>query len=604
MSLARITYLILAVLFCSVIAVAGPPDPEITIDVSIDRDTIGLDEQAIMTVVIKGPSQNLPSPQLTTMPTFEIYSQGRSTNISILNGAVTASNTYRYMLLPKKAGTFLIDQVSVVYQNRRYTGNPVDLAVLSQGTATSPELEEKAVDVKGQAKDYFLEAVVDNKNPYVGEQVTLTLKFFIGVTYYGSPELVEPTTTGFWTEVLGNKAPYRQRINGIPYKVIERKYALFPSQVGDLTIGSATIKATVADRNKRYRDPFDVLGDMFGRGVEISARSKSLRVNVKPLPPEGKPEEYTGTVGQFRLETFVDKRNVELNQPVTVKVQISGSGNIKSIAEPEIPESPDFRVYRAATNENLSKADDVIGGSKIFEEVFIPRRPGTLEIPVMSFSYFDPVKGKYHTLTSQTQKISVTKPEGYVDTPDMVYGSPELTISNQATDIRYIKEKIGELHPTGEVLLMTPLYMIVNSVPVLFLAGVVLVRRRREKLAGNIGLARSRAAGSLAKKHLSRARSLARAEDSEQFFAEISTAFTSYVANKLNVSPHGLTLETIRRLLHERHADEALIDDVGVLLQRCDFARFASSTMGREEIEQALNSAEGLIVRLEGVKFG
>ena len=104
-------------------------------------------------------------------------------------------------------------------------------------------------------------ASVDRKNPFVNEQVTLTLKFLIAVQYYGSPELTEPTTTGFWTEVLGNKAPYLQKINDRTYKVIERKYALFPTQIGDLTIGSASIHATIADRGRRYRDPFDALGD-------------------------------------------------------------------------------------------------------------------------------------------------------------------------------------------------------------------------------------------------------------------------------------------------------------------------------------------------------
>ncbi|MDF1545408.1 MAG: BatD family protein [bacterium] len=602
MNFRSIRYLLFLAVSCLALTVAAD-DSDIGVEISLDRDSIGLDEHAIMKVVISGPSQNLPSPQLTTMPTFEIYSQGRSTNISVQNGRVSASNTYRYMLLPKRAGTFPIDQISIVYNNRRYKGNAVELVVLNQGSSTPPELEEEAVDPRGKSKDYFLEAVVDKKRPFVGEQVTLTLKFYIAVQYYGSPELVEPTTTGFWNEVLGNKAPYRQRINGVQYKVIERKYALFPSQTGDLTIGSATIKATVADRKKRYRDPFDVLGDMFGRGVEVSTRSKALRVNVRPLPTEGKPEEFSGTVGQFKLETFADKRRVELNQPVTLKVQISGSGNVKSIAEPTIPSLDDFRVYRASSNENLTKADDKIGGSKIFEEVFIPRRPGELEIPALAFNYFDTRTKKYRTLTSKPIKINVTKPEGYVDNPDIPYGSPGLTISSQANEIRYIKSDIGDVHPPGEVLLTTPLYLIVNSVPVLILAGLVLVRRRRERLDGNIGLARSRSASSKARKQLTRARSLANEADAEQFFAEISSALTSYIANKLNISPHGLTMDGLEQILRERSAEESLISEMQSVLTKCDFARFASSSIRKEEIDQTLSLAEQLIIRLEGVNL-
>ena len=125
--------------------------------------------------------------------------------------------------------------------NKRYVGNAVNLTVLSKGSATSPELTDKARGDHGLARDYFLEAVVDNQNPYVNEQVTLTLRLYTAVQHYGSPTLGEPSTTGFWKEVIGNRAPYNQRINNRTYKVIERKYALFPTQTGALTIGRATI---------------------------------------------------------------------------------------------------------------------------------------------------------------------------------------------------------------------------------------------------------------------------------------------------------------------------------------------------------------------------
>lgn len=575
---------------------------DISIAVSLDRDTIGMDEQAVLTVEVSGTIQNLPEPNIPKMSMFEMYSQGRSTSISVVNGQMAATATYRYLLVPKRAGTYPIDQIAIVYNNRRYKGNGVNVTVLQQGSTAPPSVESNARDDSGDSRDYFLLAEVDKKKPYVNQQVTLTLKFYTAVQYYGSPELVEPTTTGFWTEILGNRAAYTQVINNRKYKVIERKYALFPTQTGDLTIGRATIRATVAARNRR-RDPFDVFGDFFGRGEEITVRSKPVQVKVQPLPSQGRPSDFTGTIGNFSITAKADKREVEVNQPVTVTFKITGQGNIKSVAEPDIPENDDFRVYRASSNENVTRLNDKIGGSKLFEEVFIPKHPGEMVIPTISFSFFDPVAEKYKHITTKPISVKVIKPEGYVASPDVPYAQPELTIGSNARDIRYIKEDMGDTKPVGSLIISSPLYLIINALPVLALATLLAVRIRKEKLAGDIGLARSRAASKMARKRLARAHSLANTENVEEFFAEIQRALFSYIADKLNISPHGLTVDKIRELLQQRSANEELIAQIGEIMRKCDFARFAPSSMKEADIESALKEAEDVMVNLEGVRF-
>jgi len=576
---------------------------DIGVTVSLDRDSIGLDEQAVLTVEITGAEQNLPDPQMPTLSMFEVYSQGRSSSIQIVNGQVSSSLTYRYVLVPTKPGTFPIDRIAVVHLNKRYKGNPVTLTVLDRGTATPPELEERAQDGEGQTRDYFLEAVVDKKNPYVNEQVTLTLKFFIAVKYYGSPELTEPTTTGFWTELLGNKAPYYQTINGRNYRVIERKYALFPTQTGELTIGRATLTATVASKSRRFRDPFDVFGDMFGRGEEVVIRSSAVTINVRPLPTEGRPKDFSGTIGNFSISATPSRTRVEVNQPVTVTIKISGTGNVKSAAKPPIPELDDFRVYEASASENVSKLDDKIGGTKIYEEVFRPVRPGPLEIPALSFNFFNPDRGRYETVSTRPIALNVIKPEGYVASPEIPFAGPEMTISSQARDIRYIKENPGDWYPSGRLILFSPAYVAVNGFPVLILAVMIALRKRREKLAGDIGYARARAASRMARKRLSRARAQARTETAGEFYAEIYTALISYIADKVNTSPYGLTTDRIKQLLAGKSVDDTVIDKVVQLMQSCDFARYAPSEVSQEDIGKALVEAEKIMVFLEGIRF-
>ncbi len=594
-------------LFVLLFALAATVTPvraqDINVSVSLDRDTIGLDEQALLQVEVSGTEQNLPEPQMPTLSMFEVYSQGRSSSISVVNGQVSASVTYRFMLLPTKPGTFPIDRIAIVHMNKRYKGNKVELTVLDQGVATPPELSESAQGDDGQSRDYFLEAVVDNRNPYVNEQVTLTLKFYIAVQYYGSPELTEPTTTGFWSELLGNKAPYYQTINGRNYRVIERKYALFPTQTGELTIGRAVITATVPAKSRTYRDPFDVFGDVFGRGEEVTIRSQPIKVRVRSLPSEGRPANFTGTIGDFSISASANKTQVEVSQPITVTIKISGTGNVKSVAEPVIPELPDFRVYRASTNESTTKLNDRIGGTKTYEEVFIPNRPGRLEVPSLSFNFFNPKTNRYQQLSTAPITLNVVKPEGWVAASDVPFAGPSVTISSEARDIVYIKDNIGNVQPKGGIVLLSPLYLVVNGLPVLALIGMVLVRRRRERMAGDIGYARARAAAKLAKKRLAKARSIAGTETTTEFFAEIYSALISYIADKLNISPHGLTTDRIRRLLGDHSVDEAIVGQFTGLMEKCDFARYAASSLSQDDIDEALASAEKVMVSLEGVRF-
>ncbi len=593
--------LFLISIFCS--PLANSAGDQVEIEAVLDRDTIGLDEQSVLQVIIRSTDQNVAAPTLPTLPMFEVYSQGRSSNISIVNGAVSASMTYRYILMPQKAGTYPIEQISVVHENKRYTASPLVITVLDKGVATPQELEEQAADEQGDSKDYFLEASVDNSKPYVGQQITLTLKFFIAVQSFGSPELTEPTLTGFWSEVLGNRPVYFQNIKNRRYKVIERKYALFPTQTGELTIGRAMIRTTIAARNQGRQDPFDIFGNVFGRGTDVTVRSQAVTVKVRPLPEKGKPKDFTGTVGKFSITATIDKKDVEVNQPVTVVFKITGVGNIKSVAEPVMPNLPDFRIYRSSSNENMTKLNDLLGGTKIFEEVFIPGQPGEQEISAVSYNYFDPEAGKYRSINTQSFKIKVRKPEGYVSSPDVPFKSSELAIGSEARDIRYIKTEIGKTQPIGEILLLTPIYVIVNSLPLVVLAGLVIMRKQRERLQADIGYARSRTASKAARKRLAKARSLLKVETLSEFYAELNLVLTAYIADKLNISPYGLTTERIQMLLAEKNAGEQLVKDIVSVIRQCDFARFASSTLTRADMDVSLAKVEQIMAGIEVVSF-
>lgn len=491
---------------------------------------------------------------------------------------------------------------SLSWQGKQFVGNKVVLTVTNTGQANTPPLEQKSDEAQGSSRDYFLQATVDKRNPFVNEQVALKLKYFIAVQFYTTPARDEPSTTGFWTESMGNSAPYFQKINGRNYRVLEMSYALFPTQTGELTIGRAAITTTVAARVQR-RDPFDLFGDLLPQGQQVTARSEPITLTVKPLPAAGKPPDFTGTVGRFQIEAKADRADAEVNQPITVTFKIQGTGNVKSVAEPTIPDLADFRVYRASSNESTAKTGDRLGGTKTYEEVFIPKRPGALEIPALAFSYFDPERSKYETISTRAISIAVKLPEGYVASPDIPYSGPTMKIGNQAQEIRFIKDQIGELQHPGQLILFSPAYLLVNSIPVVALIGMIVMRRRRERFEGNVGLARARGAGKMARKRLSRARSLASLANYREFYGELSLAVMAYVADKLNISPHGLTSDQLADILRTRQVEDTLIDEVVGFLRQCDFARFAPATPSLDNLSESLAIAEQIMVKMEGTKI-
>lgn len=200
-------------------------------------------------------------------------------------------------------------------------------------------------------------------------------------------------------------------------------------------------------------------------------------------------------------------------------------------------------------------------------------------------------------------KIRAIKPEGYISSPDIPYGSPDLTISSEARDIRFIKKSIGKTHRVGNLIITSPGYLIINGVPVLVFIGMVLVRIRREKISGDVGYARSRLAAKEAKKRLTKAKLIANTSKAGEFYLEIYTAMTSYIADKLNISPYGLTTDKIKNLLNKNNADKNLTEQVVGILQKSDSARFGLANITQEDIMNSLNEAEEVMVKVYEIKF-
>jgi len=576
---------------------------DITVEMHIAPDTIGLEDEAFLAITVTG-SGSLPDPELPNLSMFEVSSQGTSTNISIVNGSMQSTHAFNYRLFPKRQGTFVIKPAAVVYKRKRYESQEVSLTVLSSGVGTPRTLEKAAETGSGETRDVFLLAELNKKKAYVNEQVTLTIKFCHAVSLLSQPDYTQPSTTDFWSDMIEPQRTYYQNINGRRYNVIEINTALFPTRSGKLSVGSAMVTVNVKEqRSRQRRDPFSMFDNMFDRGKAKTVRSSPQTIEVLPLPTESKPSDFSGTVGEFFITSSTDKTKTEVNQPITVTYKIRGTGNVKTIAEPEIEDLADFRVYRASSSEKIEKIEGVIGGTKVFEETYIPKRAGKLTIPPVSLNYFNPQTKKYKTVSTKPINIQVAQAalSEYADIPlPNVAGR---IIDTKAKDIRYIKTDAGDLSHRKPLLIATPLYLILNGVPVLILALVWVGYKRREKLSSDIGYARSRLARKMARKRLAKARKLSNSAQVSDFYAEIRFALFAYIADKLNISPHGLTGDKLLEIMESSNIDEDILSKTKSLLRKADYAQYSSSSDSSRDIQSSLKAAEVILIKLEGIKI-
>jgi flavin-binding protein dodecin len=575
---------------------------DVAIKIALDRNKIGLDEMATLSVTISAAAQQqLPPPKLPPLPMFEIYSAGTSTNLQIINGQMTYAQTTNYSLAPMKVGKFPIRSAWVLINGTRYESNELSIEVYGSSSEAAGEAADHGVDDQGKTRDLFLVAEVEKKNPYVDEQVTLTLKYCSAIQTIGTPDYVPPHTPGFWEGGNAAQRQYRQIINGREYFVIELKSALFPTKPGELTIDRAQITATVPERNRRRsRDPFSLFDDFFQTGRNITVRSQPITVNVRPLPLEGKTDEFSGGVGNYKISATVDKREAEVNEAIALTVKISGQGNIKSIPSPRLPNLPDFRVEESSSDYKTTDLDGILGGSKIFEYVLIPRLAGLQTIEPITLNYFDPQKRKYMTAASPEIALSIKQGElasGLEIPYNMVSGQ---TITLEETDIRYIKTEIDGLRPKGAILLKSPIFMVSAAIPLLALAGGMIDVRRRRRLESDVAYARLRRANAMAKKRLKKAETLLTGDNPKEYYAEISKVILEYIADKFNLSALGLTADKVNMLLYERGIETGFIEDTQDILQQADFGRFAGSSDTVEKRRELLENVREVFVTLEG----
>ncbi len=576
---------------------------DITVKAHVDKTVVGLNQQFTLMVELSGKDINSASnPQLPKMDNFAAYlGSGTSQNIQFINGKMSVSKTINYYFQATAVGKFQIGPVIVKAGGKEFRTEPISIDIQKTSAQAAPSRQPGTPQDTGPAEDdLFVRALADRRQVYQNEPVTITYKVYtrVNVTSFGFSRL--PSTAGFWVEDFpmdGNPTTSTEVLEGKQYTVATiKKMAVFPMTPGKKTIDPMTIECEVRTR-RRTRDLFnDFFSDPFGRSVRKSVQSNALTIDVRPMPEEGKPADFSGVVGRFKLNGSVDKTRVKTNEAISYKITVEGQGNIRTLPEPDVSFPPDFEVYPPKSSESINRRGSVISGKKTYEYVLVPRMPGQRRIKPVQLSVFNPASKAYETLRTDETVIEVAKGDDTFIAAPSGLSKEEVRLLGQ--DIRFIKTAMPSFRRIGGGVFQNVLLWMFFTMPLLLAGGAVAYGRHLDRLHGDEAYARNRRAGHAAKKRLSVAKSFLNTQTQKEFYSEVGKALTGYVADKLNVSEAGIMTEDIRCTLQKRGVEKGVVEDYFACLNECDYRRFAPSDATDAEMKAFLQKAETAMVAL------
>ncbi len=624
-------------IFLGVLAPSSLQAEDVRVTATLSKRTVRVGEEVRLNIRVTGQNMNLQAPRLPKLDGFDTYYTGRASHIAFINGVSSANVEFSYTLVSQKAGSYTLNAIEVpVGQNILRTepvtievtggqaspaaASPVPAANFPQQPLPSsvpqqnvPQGPVQAVSAGGD-DNIFVQAWVDRKSVYQNEQLLLTYSLYTryDTRYEGFDK--EAETSGFWIEEFPMEREIERetvQVNGKRYvKADVKKLALFPTAPGSYTIQPGSLKVSIREEpqgssafDEFFSDSFFTGGSFFARRQNRLLNPPPIQLTVKPLPDEGKPEGFQGAVGSFKVTATLDKDKVKQNEPVTLKLVIEGEGNIETINRPKLPELTGFKTYDADTNSKLFKTGNVIGGTKSFEVVFIPKEEGSAFIPPLEFSYFDPRKVKYVTLRTPNFPITVEHSDQSFQMPEDLSGKEifQKQVKLEAKDIRYIQERVSQSSA-----LFDKVYLVFKwgDIVLLLIFAVLLLKDRQERLfSKDEALRRRKQARSVASANMRKLKKLASSSKSENvgsFFEELERSMTQYIADKWNLSAYGVTRQSLEEVLaaHFGAADPHL-KDVLELYRLCDESRFgkgsipqASKKMGMKIFQETVNRIE------------
>ncbi|MBN2004687.1 MAG: protein BatD [Anaerolineae bacterium] len=560
-----------------------------TFTATVDRTSLPADQILTLQLTLAGAFGNAGRPELPALDGFMVVGSSQSSQFTMVNGKTSSQMTFIYQLQPTRTGALTIPAVTIQVNGQTYQTQPVAVEV-TQGAApqtpppaggVAPDDLSAPEDIGGQS--FYVEAEVDNPMPVVGQQIIYTFRLYQAANFFSQPQLAWPKFTGFISYDLSPNTQYNQTINGQAYLVTEVRRALFPAQVGELTLEPAVLS---------------VPDDFFNRGFALA--TKAVTVNVQSLP-DGAPDGFVGAVGQFTMTATLEPAQSRVNEPVTLIVRVSGTGNVSAVPDPtDLGEEafPGWRVFDSQITTDVKQQGISIQGEKVFERLLVPKTEGVLTVPALKLVFFDP-GGMYRTATTEPIEAPISAGDAAAAGP-VVIGDGKQDVVVLGSDIRHIKAAPAVLRTARRAWAISPLYWAAWLASLFAVVGVWRWERRQHALAHDVAYARTLRARKQAQRQLAEAEKLLhKGGGDDVVYAAVARALLHYLGDKYNLPAAGLTRDTIRRALAARAVSDDLAGRVLVCLDWADSGRFAPVAAGRNAAD-LVRDAEAVITTLEG----
>jgi len=573
--------------------------------------TVIMDRPFQLVYTVNASGRDLRVPEITNFDILAGPFQSSSSSIQIINGRQSASesNSYTYTLQAQKIGTYTISSASIIVGGQKFTSNGVSIKVLPADAATKSQgggqggaqSASKSVLQAISNENIFIRTEVSKTTVYEQEAILITYKLYtlVDVVQFTNAKL--PDFNGFMKQDLEqnkNAQLSYENFNGKNYgTIVLSQVLLYPQHAGVIEIGKANFEAVIRVQNRtQVRSIFD---DFFDSYTNVSKKitAPSSRITVNSLPAN-KPVSFNGTVGHFNLNANISATQTKANDAITLKINITGAGNMKLIKNPAIKFPNGFETYDPKVTNSFKTTSSGITGSKTIEYMFIPRHSGNYEIPATEFSYFDTQDKTYKVLTTPVYKLQVAKGEGgesqtvignYVDKED---------VKQIGKDIRYIVTDKFVVAKEEEPLFGSLISWLMYLIPLFISLALFVLFRKQVIENANESLMKNKKANKVAQKRLKYAQKLLKKGNKDKFYEEVLKALWTYLSDKLSIPAASLTKDRVESELLNHNVDSVVINKFVQILNTCEFARYAPNS-GQQEMGNLYDETIQAISNLE-----
>jgi len=567
---------------------------DLSINAYVDKTTIGLDDVLRLTLEVAGENAGqIGQPELPNISGFTNIgtSTSSSSSISIVNGRMTRSVTksFIYTLKPEVNGVHLIPPISLQHDEQTLTTNPIRITVVEGTTQPPPvarQFSDPAPDQGQIADNLFIKAEVSKSTAFRGEPIVVHYRLYSRYDLANLSFVNEPNFTGFWKDDIffANRMNFqRTNYQGVMYQVMTlRTVVLYPNQTGTLELPSLEINAEVIVRPRTFFD--------FDSTRRVNVSSEPMSFNIRELPVEGRPEHFTGAVGNYRISSEISNPDLTVGDTFTYTITITGNGNLKHFDSPSFPQLPFIRLIDPEIVTDVKLEGEVVTGSKVIRYPVIVHQEGDFTIPPLSFTYFDSTSNSYQTIETSSYHIAVA-PSDMRIIPHTVAQQDVIT---EGADIAYIHRSVRLKRPS--LLIHSYIYWIFWILAILTIPLACYYRKERDRLTTDASYVRQKQSRKILHKYLQNATRAANKGNLE-FYSYVNTGLSNYLTDILKIA-RGSTNERIINELEKLYYPAETIQKLNEIINRCLEARFKPGGFDSSKISEDYEKVKEVIAMI------